>query len=72
MIRWLITRILGFFLPSLLSSLFKNKEINETSEIEIQFKILDKRLGNEIPLPKFQQRVQQPLTSEQTLLQVTL
>ena len=54
MIRWLITRILGFFLPSLLSSLFKNKEINETSEIEIQFKILDKRLGNEIPLPKFQ------------------
>ena len=54
MIRWLITRVLGFFLPSLLSSLFKDKEINETSEIEIQFKILDKRLGNEIPLPKFQ------------------
>ena len=39
MIRWLITRVLGFFLPSLLSSLFKDKEINETSEIEIQFKI---------------------------------
>ena len=54
MIRWLITRVLGFFLPSLLSSLFKNKEINETSEIEIQFKILDKRLGNEITLQKFQ------------------
>ena len=49
MIRWLITRVLGFFLPSLLSSLFKDKEINETSEIEIQFKILDQRLGNEIP-----------------------
>ena len=37
MIRWIITRIIGFFLPSLISSLFNNKEeetIVMTREVE--------------------------------------
>ena len=54
MIRWIITRIIGFFLPSLISSLFNNKEEEEAiGEINVEFKILDERLGNDIPLPKF-------------------
>lgn len=53
MIRWIITRIIGFFLPSLISSLFNNKEEETIGEINVEFKILDDRLGNDIPLPKF-------------------
>ena len=53
MIRWIITRIIGFFLPSLISSLFNNKEEETIDEINVEFKILDDRLGNDIPLPKF-------------------
>ena len=53
MIRWIVTRVIGFFLPSLISSLFANKEEETIGAINIEFKILDDRLGNEIPLPKF-------------------
>ena len=53
MIRWIFTRLLGFFLPSLLSSFFQNSTKGEAGKIEVEFKILDNRLGNEIPLPKF-------------------
>ena len=53
MIRWIITRVIGFFLPSLISSFFNNKEEETVGEINVEFKILDDRLGNDIPLPKF-------------------
>ncbi len=56
MIRWILSKIAGFLLPSLLSSFLKSSstERKENSSVDIQFKILDESLGRDIALPKFQ------------------
>ena len=56
MIRWLLSRIAGFLIPSLLASFFKssNNKIKKDNSLNVQFKILDENLGKDISLPKFQ------------------
>ena len=56
MIRWILSKIAGFLLPSLLSSFLKSSstERKENNSVDIQFKILDESLGRDIALPKFQ------------------
>jgi dUTP pyrophosphatase len=56
MIRWILSRIAGFLIPSLLASFFKppNGETKKDNSLDVQFKILDQKLGQDISLPKFQ------------------
>ena len=50
MIRWILSRIAGFLIPSLLASFFKppNGETKKDNSLDVQFKILDQKLGQDI------------------------
>ena len=54
MLRWIFTRIIGFILPNLISNFLKSEKTSEKiNKINVQIKIIDKNLGDDIPLPKF-------------------
>lgn len=54
MFRWIFTRIIGFILPNLISNFLKSEKKSEKiNKINVQIKIIDKNLGDDIPLPKF-------------------
>ena len=54
MLRWILRRIIGFILPNLISNFLKSEKTSEKiNKIKIQIKIVDKNLGDDIPLPKF-------------------
>ena len=47
-------RIIGFILPNLISSFYKtDASPNKINNINVQIKIIDKSLGEDIALPKF-------------------
>lgn len=54
MLRWILTRIIGFILPNLISNFLKSDASSKKiKNINVQIKILDDNLGSDIPLPKF-------------------
>ena len=54
MIRWILTRIIGFILPNLISNFFKSDSPSKKAKnINVQIRIIDNNLGDDIPLPKF-------------------
>ena len=54
MVRWILTRIIGFILPNLISNFFKSDSPSKkANNINVQIRIIDNNLGDDIPLPKF-------------------
>ena len=54
MIRWIFLKIVGIFLPSLISkAVSPGQQATSNIALNVEFKILDKELGDKIPLPKF-------------------
>ena len=56
MIRWVLLKLVGIFLPALLSRAVSNQTSlkKEDAELSVDFKILDNEVGTKIALPKFE------------------
>lgn len=54
MIRWLLFRILGFFLPDIIKTFTGKNQKESNAPLNVKFKILNENLGKEFPLPAFQ------------------
>ena len=54
MIRWILLKLVGIFLPSLISKAVNpGQQATSNIALNVEFKILDNKLGDKIPLPKF-------------------
>ena len=54
MIRWILLKLVGIFLPSLISkAVSPGQQATSNIALNVEFKILDNELGDKIPLPKF-------------------
>ena len=54
MIRWILLKLVGIFLPSLISKAVNpRQQATSNISLNVEFKILDNELGDKIPLPKF-------------------
>ena len=54
MIRWILLKLVGIFLPSLISkAVSPGQQTTSNIALNVEFKILDNELGDKIPLPKF-------------------
>ena len=54
MIRWILLKLVGIFLPSLISKAVQpSQQAATNNSVGVDFKILDNELGDKIPLPKF-------------------
>ncbi|MFL2733071.1 MAG: hypothetical protein ACJ0FA_01110, partial [Gammaproteobacteria bacterium] len=54
MIRWILLKLVGIFLPSLISKAVRpTSKKNSSNPLNIEFKVLDKDLGDKIPFPSF-------------------
>ena len=54
MVRWILLKLVGIFLPSLISKAVQPSQKAATNNsVDVDFKILDNELGDKIPLPKF-------------------
>ena len=54
MIRWILLKLVGIFLPSLISkAVSPGQQATSNIVLNVEFKILDNELGDKIPLPKF-------------------
>lgn len=54
MIRWILLKLVGIFLPSLISkAVGPTSKKNSSNPLNIEFKVLDKELGDKIPFPSF-------------------
>ena len=57
MIRWILLKLVGIFLPSLISKAVRpTSKKNSSNPLNIEFKVLDKELGDKIPFPSFKEQ----------------